>query len=150
MLLKEQLDNDIKEAMKSRNETALSTLRMLRAAVMNKAIELKKKDEGLNEEETLAIIKSEVKKLKDAIVDFEKGKRADLVEQNKKEIEILQKYLPEEMAEEEVREVVKKVIEEMGATQSDMGKVMGRVMGELKGKADGGLVRKVAQEELSA
>lgn len=148
MSLKEQLDIDFKEAMKSKNAATLSVLRMLKTAVMNKAIEFKKKDEGLSEEETMTVIKSEVKKLKDAIVDFEKGGRPDLVEQNKKEIEILQKYLPEEMSEEDVRAVVKKIIGETGATQSDIGKVMGRVMGELKGKADGGLVRKVVQEEL--
>ena len=150
MSTKEQLENDIKDALRSRNETALSTLRMLRAAIMNKAIELKKKDEGLSEKEIIVVIKSEVKKLKDAIVDFTKGNREDLAEQNRKEVDVLKKYLPPEMSEDETRIIVKKIIGEMDASPSDIGKVMGKVMGELQGKADGSLVRKLVQEELSA
>lgn len=146
--IKEQLDEDFKHALRAKNKAVLNTLRMLRAAIMNKAIDLRKKDEGLNEEEIIAVAKSEIKKLKDAMEDFEKGRRIDLVEKNKKEIEILKKYLPAEMSEEEIKIVVKKIIEEMNAGSSDVGKVMGRIMSGLKGKADGGLVRKIVQEEL--
>lgn len=149
MSIKIQLDEDFKEALKTKNESVLSVLRMLRAAIMNKAIELKKKEEGLNEEETLAIIKSEVKKLKDAIAEFEKGGRMDLAEQNEKEIKVLNKYLPPEMSEDEVREAVQRVVTETSAGPSDMGKVMGEVMKEIKGNADGNLVRKIVQEELA-
>jgi hypothetical protein len=145
-MIKEQLEIDFKEALKAKNESVVSTLRMLRAATMNKAIELMKKDEGLNEEETIALIRSEVKKLKDAIVDYEKGGRMDLAESAKNEIEIMKKYLPPEMGEEEIRAVIVRVV--AANPGGEMGRVMGEAMKELKGKADGAMVRSVLQEEL--
>lgn len=145
-MIKEQLEIDFKEALKAKNESVVSVLRMLRASSMNKAIELMKKDKGLNEEETIATIRTEVKKLKDAVVDYEKGGRADLAESAKNEIEIMKKYLPPEMGEDEVRAVVIRIV--AANPGGEMGRVMGEAMKELKGKADGSIVRKVLQEEL--
>lgn len=146
-MIKEQLEIDFKEALKAKNESVVSTLRMLRASMMNKAIELMKKDEGLNEEEIIAVIKTEVKKLKDAIMDYEKGGRSDLAEQAQKEVGILKKYLPPEMSEDEIRTVVARIV--ASNPGGETGRIMGEVMKELKGKADGGLVRKILQEEMS-
>jgi hypothetical protein len=146
-MIKEQLEIDFKEALKAKNESVVSVLRMLRASTMNKAIELMKKDAGLNDEETIAVIRTEVKKLKDAVVDYEAGGRRDLAESAKAEIEIMKKYLPPEMGEDEVRAVVVRVI--AANPGGEMGRVMGEAMKELKGKADGGLVRKILQEEMA-
>lgn len=146
-MIKEQLEIDFKEALKAKNESAVSILRMLRAAIMNKSIELMKKNEGLNDEEILAVIRAEVKKLKDAMADYEKGKRSDLAEQAKKEINILKKYLPPEMSEDEIRAVVARIV----ATNpvGETGQIMGEVMKELKGKADGVMVKRILQEEIN-
>lgn len=146
-MIKEQLEIDFKEALKAKNESVVSVLRMLRASTMNKAIELMKKDEGLNEEETIAIIRTEVKKLKDAIADYEKGGRKDLADSAKNEIEIMKKYIPPEMGEDEIRAVVVRMV--AANPGGEMGRVMGEAMKELKGKADGGLVRKILQEEMA-
>jgi len=140
------LEIDFKEALKAKNQSVVSVLRMLRASTMNKSIELMKKEEGLNEEETIAIIRSEVKKLKDAITDYEKGGRSDLSEQAQSEIEIMRKYLPPEMSEDEIRVAVARIVAENPG--GEIGNTMGEVMKELKGKADGTDVRRIVQEEL--
>jgi len=145
-MVKEQLEIDFKEALKAKNQSVVSVLRMLRASTMNKSIELMKKEEGLNEEETIAIIRSEVKKLKDAITDYEKGGRSDLSEQAQSEIEIMRKYLPPEMSEDEIRVAVARIVAENPG--GEIGNTMGEVMKELKGKADGTDVRRIVQEEL--
>jgi len=162
MSLKEKIKTETKEAMQAKDQLKVSVLRMLMAAVFNKEKEkrnrLSKSEEdleklgGLSEltdEETLEVISSEVKKRKDSIEQYEKGNRQDLADQEKKELEILTAYLPEQMSEEEIRELVKAKIEELGATSpQETGKVMGALMPQLKGKADGVLISKIVQEEL--
>ncbi len=161
MSLKEKIQTDIKKAMQEKGQLKVSVLRMLMAAVFNKekekraklskTEEIEKLDElsKLTDEETMEAISSEAKKRKDSIEQYKKGNRQDLADQEKKELEILTTYLPEQMPEEEVRKIVKEKINEIGAsTPQDTGKVMGAVMSELKGKAEGGLVNKIVQEEL--
>jgi uncharacterized protein YqeY len=162
MSLKEKIQTDVKKAMQEKDALRVSVLRMLRAAIFNKEKEkraklskteekLEKLDElsKLTDEETNEVISSEVKKRKESIEQYEKGNRQDLADQEKKELEILMKYLPEQMSEEEIRKLVKEKIEEMGASgPKDTGKVMGAVMPQLKGKADGNVVNKIVQEEL--
>jgi len=163
-MLKEQINQDIKKAMQDKNELLLLVLRGLNAAIHNKEIEkrtrLSKEEKDidklkelskLSEEEVMEVISSEAKKRKDAVEEFRKGGRNDLVEKEEKELEILKKYLPEQMSEEQIKELAKKVIEEIGATSpQDTGKVMGALMPKLKGKAEGRLVSKIVGELLKS
>jgi len=161
MSLKEKIQTSLKKAMQEKDELKVSVLRMLMAAIFNKekekraklskTEEIEKLDElsKLTDKETIEVISSENKKRKDSIEQYEKGNRQDLADKEKKELEILKDYLPEQMGEEEIRKIVKEKIEELGATSpQDTGKVMGAVMSELKGKADGDMVNKIVQEEL--
>ncbi len=162
MPLKEKIQAETKKAMQAKDQLKVSVLRMLMAAVFNREKEkraklskseedLKKLDKlsKLTDEETLEVISSEAKKRKDSIEQYEKGGRQDLVDQEKKELEILTAYLPEQMSEEEIRKLVKAKMEELGAiSPQETGKVMGALMPQLKGKADGVLISKIVQEEL--
>jgi len=161
-MLREQINQDIKKAMQKKNELLLLVLRGLNAAFHNKEIEkrtklsktekdIKKLEElsKLTEEEVLEVISSEAKKRKESIIEFEKGGRQDLVEKEKKELEILMKYLPEQMSEEQIKEKAEKAIAEAGAVgPKDTGKVMALLMPRIKGKAEGGIVSKVVGELL--
>ena len=146
-MLKEKINDDIKKALKAKDELVLLVLRGIASEIHNKEIE--KKGEELTEEDILGVLMSEAKKRKESIVEFEKGERNDLVEKEEKELEILKKYLPEQMGEDQITEEVKKTIEEVGAVgPQDTGKVMSVLMPKLKGKADGGMVSKVVGELL--
>lgn len=138
--------------MKDKNEQTLSVLRLLMSAIKNKAIEKGiGKDEAFNDAEVIKIIKSQIKQLKDAVGDFEKAGRDDLAEQNKKEIEVLSRYLPEEMGEDEIKKAIDQKIAEMGeVTMQDFGKVMGAVMQEVGDSADGAKVKEILQKKLSS
>ena len=107
------------------------------------------KESQLVDEETIEVISSEVKKRKEAILEFEKGQRQDLVEKEKKELEILEKYLPEQLSEEEIKKIAKEAIDKVEAKEAkDVGKVMAELMPKVKGKADGSLVSKIVKELL--
>jgi len=164
MALKGNIRENLKEAVKNREELKSSVLRLLLAAIFNKekekryklskekpelsGEELEEKSQ-LNDEEVIEVISSEVKKRKESILEFEKGKREDLVEKEKKELDILQKYLPEQLSEEELQKLAKEAIDKTGAKEiKDMGKVMQEVMPKVKGKADGTLVSKIVKELL--
>lgn len=163
-MLKEKIQKDFKRALKEERKIEISTLRMLNAAVINREKEkryklskakpdLKEKDlekeSQLTDEEIIEVVFSEIKKRKEAISEFEKGNRMDLVEKEKKEMEILRKYLPEQLSEEEIRKLAKEVIEKTGAEAlKDLGKVMGQLMLKVKGKAEGSLVSKIVKELL--
>lgn len=160
--LKEEINNDLKKVLQEKDELGALVLRGINAAIHNKEIEkrtklskeekdIKKleKESKLIEEEIVEVISSEAKKRKEAIEEFKKGGRDDLVEKEQKELEILKKYLPEQMGEEQIREEAKKVIEELGAVgPQDTGKVMGALMPKLKGKVEGGVVSKIVNELL--
>lgn len=165
MLIKEKITTDLKKALKEKLSAEISTLRMLQAALLNKEKEkrakLAKEKEEIKEEELakesqltddeiIDVISSEIKKRKEAIEGFEKGERQDLVEKEKKEVEILEKYLPEQLSEEEIKKLAKEAISKVGDSgPQDMGKVMGELMPKVKGKAEGGLVSKLVKELLS-
>jgi len=143
----ERIAADIKQAMKSKNELELLTLRLVRAALKNKEIEVQHE---LTDDEAVSVIKTMVRQGKDALVDFTAANRTDLIEKQTKEIEILDRYLPAQMAEAEIREICKKIITESGATgPSDAGKVMGAVMKAIAGQADGSVVRDIVQSQLA-
>jgi len=162
MSLKEKIQTDIKKAMQEKDQLKVTVLRMLMASIFNKEKakraklskteeDLEKLDElsQLTDEEITEVISSENKERKDSIEQYKKGDRQDLADQEKKELDILKDYLPEQMSEDEVRKIVKEKINETGAsTPQDTGKVMGALMSELKGKADGGMVNRIVQEEL--
>lgn len=163
MSLKERLNVDLKQALYGKEELKVSVLRMLAAAIINKEKEKRaklSKDKsiaeedliklsGLNDEEIVETIMSEAKKRRDSIEQFEKGNRPDLAEKEKKESEILQVYLPQQMSEEDVRKIVKEKIAELNIIGlQEKGRLMSNLMPQLKGKADGNLVNKIVQEEL--
>ncbi|NQV13074.1 MAG: GatB/YqeY domain-containing protein [Parcubacteria group bacterium] len=144
--LETQLKDDYKTALKSKEELTVSVLRMLMADIKNAAIE--KKDE-LNDEEVTQAINKAVKQRKDAIASFKEGGRDESADKEQKEIEILQKYLPEQLGEEEVVKAVDEVIKSTGASSAaDFGKVMGAVMSKLKGQVDGEVVNKIVKDKL--
>ncbi len=146
-MLKDKLQQDMKDALKSGNSQKRTLLGMAISSIKNKEIE---KRGELTDEEIVSVIASEVKKRRDSVEQYQKGGRADLAEQEKKEAEILMAYMPEQMSEDEVRSEVKKAVAQTGAKDiKEMGKVIGAVMAKVKGKADGQLVSRLVKEELS-
>jgi uncharacterized protein YqeY len=150
MRLSEKIQKDLIEAQKAKNELRVSTLRLLISAIKNFEIAKSGTSYQASDEEIVVVIGKEIKQRKESIEQFKAGGRADLVEKETKELEILQDYLPEQMSEEEVRGLVDTKIKELGAASfSDMGKVMGALSAELKGKADLGLVSQIVKERLT-
>ena len=148
MSVQEQINNDIKEAMKARNVDRLAALRAVKSAIMLEAT--KDGSSSISDEVSLKLIAKLVKQRKDSAAIFTKQNRPDLAIDEVNQLAYLEGYLPEQMGEEEVRKVVKEVIAQVGASSSaDMGKCMGPLMGKLKGKADGSLISKLVKEELS-
>ena len=142
MSLKERLSADFKEALKTKNEIKKNVVNMARAAVKQYEVDHR---EELDDAGIIEILTKQVKMRKDALADFEKAGRTDLLEVYKAEIEVLQTYLPAQMTEDEVRAVVVKIMEEQGITpeKKNMGAVMKAVMPQVTGQADGGVVKKV-------
>lgn len=146
-MLKEQLLNDLKSAMKEKNELKKNTVQMVRAAILQ--VEKDKQIE-LNDNQIIDIIAKETKKRNDSLTDYEKGGRADLVEQIKKEIEYLKVYLPKQLSVEEVEKIVKDIIEEIGAKDiKDMGKVMKVAKEKIGASSDGKTINEVAKKFLA-
>lgn len=149
MSLKKQIFEDLKAAMKAGETEKRDVLRMLDSMIKNVEIEKMKRETGLTDEESMEVIARAVKQRKDAVAQYEEGGRPELAEKEKKEIEILMAYMPEQMGEEAVRAVVAEVIAASGVTsKAEIGKAMGPIMGKLKGKADGNLVKKIVEESL--
>lgn len=147
MSLLNDLNQDMKQAMKDKNKQKLSVIRMLKASLQNEAIKLGRE---LNEEEELTVLVREMKQRKDSLQEFEKAGRDDLVAGLQDEIAVLTPYLPKQLSEAELQEIVAQTISETGAaSKADMGKVMGALMPKVKGKADGGLVNRIVQQQLS-
>ena len=147
MSLKERLKEDMKAALKAKDKEKLSVIRMLQALIKN--AEIDKRGE-LTDEEIVSLLMKYAKQRRESIELYEKGGRQDLVEKERRELQIVESYLPKQMSEEEIRELVKKVIEEVGATSpKDMGKVMQAVMPKVKGRADGSVVNKIVRELLA-
>ncbi len=145
-MLAERLIVDQKEATKAKDRFRLTVIRMLRSELQNGAIA---KREALDADEELAILTREVKRRQESLGDYERSGRQDLLEDLKKEIEILRRYLPEQLSEAELEKIVSKAIAESGAQSlKEMGKVMGLLMPRVKGKADGGLVRRLVEQQL--
>ena len=145
-MLKEQLMQDLKDAMREKDVNKKNAVQMVRTAILQ--IE---KDKGITVEDSkiLEIIAKEVKTRKDSIVEFEKGGRDDLVKQAQDEIEVLAKYLPKQLTKEELQEKISAIIEKIGATSmKDMGAVMKEAKQEIGTAADGKTINEVVKELL--
>ena len=143
-MLKEKLMEDLKEAMRNKNEIKKNTVQMVRAAILQ--IE---KDKGIQVEDDriLEIIAKEVKSKRDALKDFEKAERQDLIDQTNQEIEVLQQYLPKQLSREEIKVELEKIIAEIGATtMKDMGAIMKEAKAKMGASADGKTINEVAKE----
>lgn len=145
--MKEELLKELKDAMLNKNELKKDTITMLRAAILQ--IE-KDEQKSLTEDEMVAIVAREVKRRKEAIEEFKKGGREDLVSKTEQEIDILAKYLPKQLEKEEVESLVISTIQEVGATSpKDMGKVMQALKPKTSGRCDGKLLSDIVKEKLS-
>jgi uncharacterized protein len=145
-MLAERLIVDQNEATKAKDRFRLTVIRMLRSELQNGAIA---KREALDADEELAILTREVKRRQESLGDYERSGRQDLLEDLKKEIEILRRYLPEQLSETELEKIVSEAVAESGAQSiKEMGRVMGLLMPRVKGRADGGLVRRLVELKL--
>lgn len=150
-MLKDQLQEDMKDAMRAHEELRLSTIRMLKSAIQYYEIQKGGAGYEATDEDVLEVVGKEVKKRRESVELYEKGNNQPAADKEKQEIEILQKYLPEQMSEEEVRALVKDAVAKTGASSmQDMGKVMGALMPQVKGKADGTMVSTLVKEALTS
>lgn len=147
MSLAERLQQDMKSALKNKEKEKLSTIRMVRAAIKKAEIDHKG---PLNDEQIIEVIMREVKQRKDAVQEYEKAGRHDLVEKEKEELQILETYLPEPLTEEELTEIIQETIQQLGVTsKKEIGKVMKTVLPKVKGRAEGKAVNQIVQKLLS-
>jgi uncharacterized protein YqeY len=147
MSLEERLVDEMKQAMRSSDKVRLSTIRMIRTAVKNKEIELRKK---LDDEEIQRVIQGMLRKNEESIEQFRLGGRMDLVDKESQEGDILKSYLPQALSTEEILKVIDESIQEIQASSlKDLGKVMKSVMPKLTGKADGKVINQLVKEKLS-
>ena len=143
-----QLQEELKIAMKAEERAKMIGLRNIIGKIKAAQID---KGESLTDEESLKILKTAAKQLKESIDQYQKGGRDDLAEKEAFELSLLEKYLPDQLSEEQIRGTVKNIVKNTGAESiQDMGKVMGATMKELAGSADGKIVQKIVKEELSS
>ena len=146
-----QLMDDIKTAMKAKDQVSLNTLRALKSAIKNAAIEKGGADAVLEEAESMAVIRKQIKQRQDSITQFEDAGRPELAENEKAEVLVLEKYLPPPLSEEEITNIVSKAISETGASsKADMGKVMKVVQEKADGRADGKLLSQLVMKALAS
>ena len=147
MGLEERLVDEMKQAMRSSDKVRLSTIRMIRTAVKNKEIELRKK---LDDEEIQRVIQGMLRRNEESIEQFRLGGRMDLVDKESQEGDILKSYLPQALSAEEILKIIDESIQETQASSlKDLGKVMKSVMPKLTGKADGKVINQLVKERLS-
>lgn len=147
MTLLEQINKDMIEALKNKDSFTLGVIRMAKGAIQLEGIN-KKKD--LTDEDVVAVISKQIKMRNDSIAEFTKANRMDLVEQNKKEIEVLNKYMPEQLSLDEVNKIIEEAFAKINPTSNkDMGLIMKEVSPKLKGKADMGQVNAIIKEKLA-
>lgn len=149
MSLKDKINEDLKSAMKAQDAVLTETLRSIRAEI------IKMDKSGMNREmtpeEEIQLLNRQVKMRKETIEMAEKAGRNDIADKEKVQLEIIDKYLPEQMSREEAEKIVSKILNDIGATSvKDTGKAMGAVMKELKGKIDGTVVQEIVKSKLNA
>ena len=147
MTLLDTINNDMKNYMKEKDRYSLGVVRMVKGAIQLESINKKKE---LTDEEIISVISKQIKMRKDSIVEFEKGNRQDLVEQNKKEIEILNKYMPEQLSMEEINKIIDEAFLLIKPTSSkEQGLIMKEITPKLKGRADMSLVSGIIKNRLN-
>ena len=147
MSLREQLSDEMKTAMKARDELRLSTIRMVRSSVKNRDIDLKRE---LSDQEIVDVLATLVKQRRESIRLFGEAGRADLVEKEEKELAVLLHFLPQQLSREEVAALVDRAVAETGAQGGkDMGRVMKALMPHVAGRADGKMVSDLVKEKLA-
>lgn len=145
--MREKILNDLVSAMKNQDKKTLSVLRMVKGAMQLEEINLKHE---LNDDEMISVLSKQIKTRKESIEEFKKGNRQDLIDNTTEEIEILSKYMPEQLSIEEVERIINDAFLKINPTgPSDMGKIMGIVSPLLKGKADMSMVSKMIKEKLN-
>ena len=148
MSLEQRLVEDLKSAMKRRDELETSVLRMLKSQLMLKKTE-KEGQKELSDETVQEVFASYAKKLAESVEQFRLGRREDLAGKHEAELSVVRRYLPEPLGEDQIKQIIEETIASTGAAgPQDMGKVMGPVMGRLKGRADGTLVSRLVRERL--
>lgn len=150
--MRERLEADMKEAMRARDQRRLGVIRMLRAKLLEREVELRSdrgRDYRLEDAEALPVIASYAKQRRDSIDGYRQGGREELAADEEAELAIVQTYLPQQMSEDEIRRVVDEAVAQAGATSvRDLGAVMKVLMPRVKGKADGGLVNRIVRSRL--
>jgi uncharacterized protein len=149
--LKSKIQEELKQAMLAQDTVRTSVIRMLKSAIGYYEIQKGGAGYTANDEDVLAVVQKEAKQRRDSIEEFKKAGRQELAEKEQKELEILQKYLPEQLSEQALTVLITQTIKELGVTSiQDMGKVMAALMPKVKGKADGGSVSKIVKESLNS
>ena len=150
MSLAQQIDSDLKDAMRAKDAARLGVLRMLKSALKYAAIEKSGAEGELDEAEATAVIRKQVKQRQDSIESFEKGGRAELAEKEKAELAILNNYLPTAMSADDIARLVREAIAEVGATtRAQMGAVMKALGPKVAGRADGKTLSQEVQRQLA-
>jgi uncharacterized protein len=148
MSLSQEIEENFKKALKSKDSARISALRMLRAAIKNKEVDRRRK---LEDEEILSVVKGLIRQGKEAREQFEKGGRADLAEKEKFELDLYSAFLPIQAPLPEIEEIINQVIREIKASgMKDMGKVMKEAMARLAGRAEGQTIQAIAKQKLSS
>ncbi len=150
MTIQEEIDSDLKDAMRARDAARLSVLRMVKSALMNAAIEKIGAAGTLSDVEAVGVIRKQVKQRLDSIQSFETGGRPELAAKERQEIEFLTAYLPKPLGEDEIRQIVKDAIAQVGATsKAQMGAVMKIATEKAEGRVDGKTLSQAAQKALA-
>ena len=151
-MLIEQLHSDLKNAMLAKDRVRTQTIRFMRAALLEKEIELRTHEKKeLSESDVMAVIQKQAKQRRDSIEQFSQAGREDLAETERLELGVIESYLPEQLSEDDIRREVRSVIEDVHATSmKDMGLVMSPLMKRLKGQADGRIVQSIVKEALTS
>lgn len=150
-MLKEQLSKDLKDAMRGREEVRLRTIRSLRAALVEREIELRQGGKAeLTEDQEIEVVQKQAKQRRDSIAQYAKADRADLKQKEEEELSIIEGYLPRQLEDDEIRDILREIIADTGAgSPGEIGKVMGAAMSRVRGRADGRRVQQLASELLS-
>lgn len=150
MTLQERIDNDLKDAMRAKDAARLGVLRMLKSALKNSAIEKGGAAATLDDTESIAVIRKQVKQRQDSIESFEKGGRPELAAKEKEELGVLQQYLPQQLSTDQLQKIVRDTIAELNASsKAQMGAVMKAVQAKIAGRADGKTVSQEVQRQLA-
>jgi hypothetical protein len=145
--MRDQILEDLKNAMKAQDKEKLSVIRMVKGAIQMEELNTKR---NLTDEEVISVLSKQIKTRRESIAEFEKANRTDLIEKTEREIDILNTYMPEPLTEEELMNIINEVFEEVNPqTPKDMGIIMGKLTPLVKGKADMSLVSKTVKEKMS-